>query len=155
MSAATETLAPVVRPMTHDDLEAVGRIEQQSYGYPWSTGIFRDCLLAGYHCVVVEKDGELHGYGILSVAAGEAHVLNVCVAPAFRRRGSGLALLRQLITEARGARVKRMFLEVRPSNLAAINMYKGMGFATIGRRRDYYRAPDDRREDALVLALTL
>ncbi|MEM1440679.1 MAG: GNAT family N-acetyltransferase, partial [Pseudomonadota bacterium] len=79
----------------------------------------------------------------------------VCVAPAFRRRGSGLALLQHLISEARKARVKRMFLEVRPSNLAAINMYKGIGFATIGRRRDYYRAADNRREDALVLALTL
>lgn len=155
MSAASDVMAPSVRPMTHEDLEAVGRIEQQSYDYPWSTGIFRDCLLAGYLCLVIEQGGELRGYGILSVAAGEAHVLNVCVAPAFRRRGSGLVLLQHLITEARKARVKRMFLEVRPSNLAAINMYKGIGFATIGRRRDYYRAADNRREDALVLALTL
>ena len=155
MSAASDTLLPLVRTMTHDDLEPVQHIEQQSYGYPWSLGIFRDCLLAGYHCVVVEQGGEVRGYGILSVAAGEAHVLNVCVAPAFRRQGYGLLLLKQLIVEARRARVKRMFLEVRPSNLAAINMYKGIGFATIGRRRDYYRAPDDRREDALVLALSL
>ena len=155
MSAASDILVPVVRPMTHEDLDAVAGIEQQSYDYPWSTGIFRDCLLAGYHCIVIEQGDELRGYGILSVAAGEAHVLNVCVAPAFRRRGYGLALLQRLIGEARGARVKRMYLEVRPSNLAAINMYKGIGFATIGRRRDYYRAADDRREDALVLALTL
>ena len=155
MSAASDILTPIVRPMTHDDIDAVSRIEEQSYGYPWSTGIFRDCLLAGYLCLVIEQSGEVRGYGILSVAAGEAHVLNVCVAPAFRRRGSGLALLQRLIAEARDARVKRMFLEVRPSNLAAINMYKGMGFATIGRRRDYYRAGGDRREDALVLALTL
>lgn len=155
MSAASDILVPVVRPMTHEDIDAVAGIEQQSYDYPWSTGIFRDCLLAGYHCIVIEQGDELRGYGILSVAAGEAHVLNVCVAPAFRRRGYGLALLQRLIGEARGARVKRMYLEVRPSNLAAINMYKGIGFATIGRRRDYYRAADDRREDALVLALTL
>ncbi len=155
MSAASDILVPVVRPMTHEDLDAVAAIEQQSYDYPWSTGIFRDCLLAGYHCIVIEQGEELRGYGILSVAAGEAHVLNVCVAPAFRRRGYGLSLLGRLIGEARGARVKRMYLEVRPSNLAAINMYKGIGFATIGRRRDYYRAADDRREDALVLALTL
>lgn len=155
MSAASNILVPVVRPMTHEDIEAVAGIEQQSYGYPWSTGIFRDCLLAGYHCIVIEQGGELRGYGILSVAAGEAHVLNVCVAPAFRRRGYGLALLKRLIDEARGARVKRMYLEVRPSNLAAVNMYKGIGFETIGRRRDYYRAADDRREDALVLGLTL
>ena len=146
MSAASDILTPIVRPMTHDDIDAVSRIEEQSYGYPWSTGIFRDCLLAGYLCLVIEQSGEVRGYGILSVAAGEAHVLNVCV---------GLALLQRLIAEARDARVKRMFLEVRPSNLAAINMYKGMGFATIGRRRDYYRAGGDRREDALVLALTL
>lgn len=155
MSAANELLMPRVRRMRHEDLDAVSRIEQHSYGYPWSTGIFRDCLLAGYFCVVVEQAGEVRGYGILSIAAGEAHVLNVCIAPAFRRQGHGRLLLQHLMQQARSSRVKRMFLEVRPSNLAAINMYKRIGFETVGRRRDYYRAANNRREDALVLALTL
>ncbi|MEL6869862.1 MAG: ribosomal protein S18-alanine N-acetyltransferase [Pseudomonadota bacterium] len=141
--------------MTHDDLNAVSHIEQDSYGFPWSSGIFRDCLLAGYHCMVLESQREIRAYGILSVAAGEAHILNICVATAFRRQGYGVQLLHKLIDRARLARVKRVFLEVRPSNLAAVNMYKGLGFSTVGRRVDYYKAKNDRREDALVLALTL
>lgn len=155
MSAAGEIVAPIVRPMNHDDLESVARIERQSYGFPWSSGIFRDCLLAGYQCMVLEQSGELRGYGILSVAAGEAHILNVCVAPAFRRRGYGLSVLQGLIAVAQASRVRRIFLEVRPSNLAATRMYKGLGFTTVGRRRDYYKAPNGEREDALVLSLTL
>ncbi|MEM7612559.1 MAG: ribosomal protein S18-alanine N-acetyltransferase [Pseudomonadota bacterium] len=155
MSAATDVMEPVMRSMTHEDLEAVSRIERQSYGYPWSDGIFRDCLLAGYQCWLLEQNGEIRAYGISSVAAGEAHILNVCVAPAFRRRGYGLALLTKLIDRARRARVKRVLLEVRPSNLAATQMYKGLGFTTIGRRPEYYKAANNTREDALVLALTL
>ncbi len=155
MSAASEFVTPIVRSMTHDDLDDVSRIEKQSYGFPWSAGIFRDCLLAGYQCKVLEQDDELRAYGILSVAAGEAHILNICVAPAFRRRGYGLVVLQGLIEGARNARVKRVFLEVRPSNLAATRMYKGLGFSTVGRRHAYYKAPDNEREDALVLALTL
>jgi ribosomal-protein-alanine N-acetyltransferase len=105
--------------------------------------------------MVLEQGGELRAYGILSVAAGEAHILNVCVAPAFRRRGYGLVILHGLIDIARRSQVRRIFLEVRPSNLAATSMYKGLGFTTVGRRRDYYKAPNNTREDALVLALTL
>ncbi|MEM8546914.1 MAG: ribosomal protein S18-alanine N-acetyltransferase [Pseudomonadota bacterium] len=155
MSVAGRTLVPTVRRMTHEDLLAVSQIERQSYNFPWSFGIFRDCLLAGYHCVALTVEQEVRGYGILSVAAGEAHVLNICVAPAFRRQSYGVLLLQRLIEEARGAGVNRMFLEVRPSNLAATNMYKRFGFSTVGRRVDYYKAPNNTREDALVLALSL
>ncbi|MEL7297163.1 MAG: ribosomal protein S18-alanine N-acetyltransferase [Pseudomonadota bacterium] len=155
MSAASDQLQPLVRRMHHQDIQAVSRIESQSYDFPWSIGIFRDCILAGYVCLVVEQEGELRGYAILSVAAGEAHVLNICIAPAFRRRGYALSLLLRLISEARRQRVKTMFLEVRPSNLAATNLYKSIGFSSVGLRRDYYKAAGGTREDALVLSLAL
>ncbi|MFK8051952.1 MAG: ribosomal protein S18-alanine N-acetyltransferase [Woeseiaceae bacterium] len=155
MSAASDQLLPIVRTMNHEDIAAVSRIEQHSYGFPWGEGIFRDCVLAGYTCLALEQDNELRGYAILSVAAGEAHILNICIAPAFRRRGYALCLLMRLIQEARRQRVETIFLEVRPSNLAAINLYKSIGFSSIGRRRDYYKARDGAREDALVLSLAL
>ena len=141
--------------MRHEDVEQVAQIENQSYHFPWSIGIFRDCLLAGYQCLTVEQQGEVRAYGILSMAAGEAHVLNVCVAPAFRRQGYGVMLLNEMIQIARDARIRRIFLEVRPSNLAATSMYHALGFATIGRRSNYYKADNNGREDALVLSLML
>ncbi|MEL6368102.1 MAG: ribosomal protein S18-alanine N-acetyltransferase [Pseudomonadota bacterium] len=141
--------------MRHEDVEQVAQIENQSYQFPWSIGIFRDCLLAGYQCLTVEQQGEVRAYGILSMAAGEAHVLNLCVAPAFRRQGYGVMLLNEMIQVARDARIRRIFLEVRPSNLAATRMYHAVGFTTIGRRNNYYKADNNGREDALVLSLTL
>ncbi|MEO1580920.1 MAG: ribosomal protein S18-alanine N-acetyltransferase [Pseudomonadota bacterium] len=141
--------------MRHEDVEQVAQIENQSYQFPWSIGIFRDCLLAGYQCLTVEQQGEVRAYGILSMAAGEAHVLNLCVAPAFRRQGYGVMLLNEMIQIARDARIRRIFLEVRPSNLAATSMYHALGFTTIGRRSNYYKADNNGREDALVLSLTL
>ena len=155
MSAASDFLPPVIRPMTHADIETVGQIEAQSYGFPWSVGIFRDCILAGYQCLTLEQDGEIRAYAILSIAAGEAHILNICVAPAFRRHGYGLRLLLRLIDQCRRERVRQVFLEVRPSNLAAVRLYRGVGFTTVGLRRDYYKAPNNTREDALVLSLTI
>lgn len=155
MSVASSQVPPLVRDMHHQDIDVVSRIEQQSYGFPWSAGIFRDCILAGYRCLALEQEGEVRAYAILSIAAGEAHILNICVAPAFRRRGYALTLLMRLIQDARRQRVKTVFLEVRPSNLAAIKLYKSIGFSTVGRRRDYYKAANGAREDALVLSLTL
>ena len=65
-----------IRPMNHDDLATVSDIERRSYDFPWSHGVFRDCLLAGYQCIVMERDELVAGYAILSIAAGEAHILN-------------------------------------------------------------------------------
>jgi ribosomal-protein-alanine N-acetyltransferase len=154
MSAAIDGIVPHQRRMLHTDLDAVGAIEHRSYNYPWSAGIFRDCLLAGYGCRVVELGGEVAGFAILSIAAGEAHILNLCVDPVFRRRGLAALLLDALLEEAKQSRVRRMLLEVRPSNLAAIKLYKSRGFGRIGVRKAYYQAAGG-REDAMVLALDL
>ena len=152
-SRLQERLAEV-REMTHDDLAMVSDIERRSYEFPWSHGVFRDCLLAGYHCLVLVCDGRVVGYAILSVAAGEAHVLNLCIAADYRALGFGERLLDEMLFRARSASVREIFLEVRPSNQTAIGLYKKKGFHQIARRPKYYQA-NDGREDAAVLAKKL
>jgi ribosomal-protein-alanine N-acetyltransferase len=143
-----------IRDMRHEDLAMVSDIERRSYDFPWSHGVFRDCLLAGYQCLVLERAGEVSGYGILSVAAGEAHILNLCVAPAARSHGFGERLLDEILFRARTASVREIFLEVRPSNKNAIALYRKKGFYQVANRPRYYRSHEG-REDACVLAKKL
>jgi [ribosomal protein S18]-alanine N-acetyltransferase len=146
--------ATVLRPMREADLPAVMAIEQRAYAFPWTQGVFRDCLLANHPSWVLVEGGHIIGYAVLSVAADEAHVLNVCTSPDVQGRGHGRRLLRALLQLARGRGAHRVFLEVRPSNASAIALYHTEGFNEIGRRPRYYPARDG-REDALVMALEL
>ena len=145
---------PQIRLMREEDLEQVTAIEVQGYEYPWTLAIFRDCLRAGYQCWVLAHAVEIIGYGILTVAAGEAHVLNVCVANAEHGSGHGTRLMRRLIDLARWHRAQRIFLEVRPSNTRAVKLYHHLGFNEIGKRPNYYPAKRG-REDAIVMAMEL
>jgi [ribosomal protein S18]-alanine N-acetyltransferase len=145
---------PRLRPMCEDDLDAVLDIELRAYPFPWTRGIFSDCLRAGYSAWVLQRGGEIVGYAMLSIAADEAHVLNVCAAPKEQGRGHGRRLLRALLQLARGRGVRRVFLEVRPSNTPAIGLYHEEGFNEIGRRPRYYPAKNG-REDAIVMAKEL
>jgi len=140
--------------MEHEDITQVSDIERRSYEFPWSHGVFRDCLLAGYHCVVIEREEQVVGYSILSVAAGEAHILNLCVDPVYRQHGYGERLLNAIIEYAEAEDVREMFLEVRPSNVKAIGLYSKKGFRQIARRPAYYQAVEG-REDAAVFAKSL
>lgn len=144
-----------MRPMREADLDAVMAVELRAYPFPWSRNIFRDCLRAGYPSwVLVERDDSIIGYAVISIAAGEAHVLNICTAPQRQGRGHGRRMLRSLIALARGHQVQRLFLEVRPSNAHALSLYRDEGFAEIGRRPRYYPAHKG-REDAIVMAIEL
>ena len=143
-----------LRPMREDDLDTVIAIEQRAYPFPWTRGILRDCLRADYPAWVLLQGEAVIGYGVLSIAADEAHILNICTAPEAQGRGHGRRLLRALLQIARGRGVRRMFLEVRPSNPHAIALYHDEGFNEIGRRPRYYPAKDG-REDALVMAMEL
>ncbi len=150
--ASTHAIA--LRPLREADLDDVMAIEQRAYPFPWTRGIFRDCLRAGYPAWAMTEHGCLIGYGIVSLAAGEAHVLNICTAPERQGRGHGRHLLRALVRLAREQGAERVFLEVRPSNLPAIALYHSEGFNEIGRRPRYYPTRDG-REDALVMAREL
>ena len=153
MSAAVEPRTEI-RLMLPADLKFVCHVERESYDYPWSIGIFRDCLLAGYYCVVLDVSGTVTGYAIMSMAAAEAHILNICVHPTARRFGYGRRLLNALLIKAHESAVERAFLEVRPSNAIALKLYKTAGFVEIGVRPAYYQAALG-REDAVVLAASL
>ena len=144
-----------LRPMREGDLPEVMAIEARAYAFPWTLGIFRDCLAAGYPALLLEDAGRIDGYGVLSIAADEAHLLNLCVAPERQGRGHARRLLRALLQLARGRGVQRLFLEVRPSNPRAIALYHGEGFNEIGRRPRYYPAARGAREDAIVMAMEL
>jgi ribosomal-protein-alanine N-acetyltransferase len=143
-----------LRPMREDDLAVVQMIESRAYEFPWTVGIFRDCLRADYPAWVLHDGDRIAGYFLMSIAAGEAHVLNICVAPEMQGQGHGRRLLHALLQMARGRHVSRVFLEVRPSNAHAIALYFDEGFNEIGRRPRYYPAKDG-REDALVMAMEL
>jgi ribosomal-protein-alanine N-acetyltransferase len=144
------TAAVTIRQMNELDVPAVVVIENAAYQFPWSEGIFRDCLRVGYVCRVIEYGGVMAGYGIMSIGAGEAHILNVCISDDFRCRGLARQLMSYLLDRARSSGMFDAFLEVRPSNTIASRLYHSLGFEQIGVRRGYYQAAVG-REDACVL----
>ncbi len=145
---------PRLAAMREEDLEEVLAIENAIYSHPWTRGNFTDSLRAGYDCRTWRRDGELVGYFIVMAAAGEAHLLNLSIAAPHQRSGHGRALLREATELARRRGARSVFLEVRPSNLAAQALYTRFGFRRIAVRRGYYPAHGG-REDALVLTLPL
>lgn len=150
MIAVVHEQPPEIRPLSQGDIVAVAALERAAYEFPWSAGIFRDCLLAGYTSVALVRHGDVLGYAVMSVAAGEAHLLNICLSPLLRRQGIGRYLLEYMMAQAGEAGAEKIFLEVRPSNLRALKVYRKAGFELIGVRRGYYRAARG-KEDAVVL----
>ena len=152
MSAEPRSLHPVIRPLEVGDLDAVMAIEEAAYPFPWTRGIFSECLRVGYGCLGVFQDGTLTGYVIFNWGADESHLLNLCVHPRRQGQGLGSLLLTQAIERARVLDCHAMYLEVRPSNPEAASLYERRGFHVVGRRPDYYRSAEG-REDALVMRL--
>jgi ribosomal-protein-alanine N-acetyltransferase len=142
-----------LRTMTVADLPAVMVIERKNYDFPWSEDIFRDCFKAGYNCWVCEAQNKILAYSLMSIAVGEAHILNVSVDPTEQKQGIGRKMMENAIDYARG-RAETIFLEVRPTNTHAIALYEDLGFNEIGIRKGYYPAKNG-REDAIMLALQL
>jgi [ribosomal protein S18]-alanine N-acetyltransferase len=145
---------PRLGVMLPEDLDDVLAIETAVYTHPWTRGNFTDSLSAGYDCRTWRVNGELVGYFVLMAAAGEAHLLNLSVGAAHQRRGHGRLLLKGAVELARRRGARSVFLEVRPSNLAAQALYCGFGFRRVAVRRGYYPAASG-REDALVFTLAL
>lgn len=143
-----------IRPMSLDDLTSVLEIESKAYTHPWSEGIVRDCLRVGYSCWVCELGDDLVGHAVMSVALGEAHLLNICVDPERQGQGIGRLILKRVFRVARERQADTVFLEVRASNRVAMSLYESEGFVEIGERRGYYPAHAG-REDAVVYARTL
>jgi len=141
-------------PMEVGDLDEVSDIEREIYDFPWTWGNFSDSIAAGYSCWMYRIDGVPVGYCIATIAAGEAHLLNISIAAEMQRAGHGRRLLGHVLDVARKGGARTLFLEVRPTNTAARELYKQFGFRHIGQRRDYYPNHNG-REDAIVLSIEL
>ena len=139
------------RFMTIDDLDSVMDIERHAHLAPWTEGIFRDCLRVSYLCRVLVINDEIYGYSVLSFGAGEAHILNITVAPVHQGQGYGKQLMQQIMDDVEKLDVDTVLLEVRASNKNAIGLYGRFGFNEIGVRKNYYPAKSG-KEDALMLA---
>jgi len=144
----------ILRDMTEADLDAVLGIEREVHAHPWTRGNFSDALHSKYLCKVYESEQGMLGYAVLMWAVDEAELLDIAIAAQHQRQGWGRKLLEEMIVLARRNDMRRVVLEVRASNAAAIGLYKSMGFADIGLRRDYYPA-ENGREDAILMGREL
>ena len=154
MSAVVAAPQPFLRPMSGLDLPSVIQVEETSYEFPWTLPIFRDCLRVGCDCFVYETQDGVIGHGIMSVAAGECHILNICIHPDHQRRGLGESMVYFLLDIARQKQAQAALLEVRMSNSAAYRLYIKLGFDEVGIRKNYYPSRIG-REDAIILARDL
>ena len=142
-----------IRPAALADASALVAIERRCFGDPWSEASFREALASTWSFVLVaEASRGVSGYLVGREAGGTGEVLNLAVAPEFRRRGVGEALLEAGLAAFRRSRVDEVFLEVRESNSSARALYARHGFRPVGQRSAYYRNP---KEDAVVLRLEL
>lgn len=147
--------APVVRPMTADDLDAVHAIEVGAHSHPWGRGALEDSLAAGHDAqVLVDGDGTVLGYSVVMAGVDECHLLNLTVLRSCQRQGWGRQLLRRVVAQARTAGFGAVWLEVRASNAAALALYASEGFDRTGLRRAYYPARHG-REDAVLMSRVL
>ena len=143
-----------LRSMLGDDVPAVVAIEDATQPTPWTEQVFRDCFTSHYDCRVIERDGMIAGFAVLSSVLDEVHLLNIAVAPAMQRRGLAWAALRELIADYRHRNMGYVYLEVRASNTGARGLYERLGFQVTGERKNYYRTHDG-RENAILMMLTL
>ncbi len=143
-----------LRDMTESDLDSVLSIEREVHVYPWTRGNFSDAMRNQYQCKVYESDEGMLGYAVLMLAVDEAELLDIAIAARHQRHGWGRKLLEEMMVLARRHAMRRVVLEVRASNVAAIHLYRNAGFADIGLRRDYYLAQNG-REDAILMGRKL
>lgn len=139
-----------IRPMRLEDVARVMEVESVAYEFPWTAGIFNDCLRSGYQGWLLEDQDQLAGYAMLAHGVDESHLLNVCIRPDRQGRGLGRHLMQHVLTESRRQGMACVFLEVRPSNPHALQLYQSLGFVEVGRRPRYYPARDG-REEAIVM----
>ena len=138
-----------LRDMVTGDVPTVVAIERASYTMPWSEATFRGLLRRrDAEMVSAEADGVVIGYAAFWCVVDQGELGNVAVSADWRGRGLGARLVEDVLRRAARRGVREVFLEVRPSNNVARQLYERLGFRPVGRRRNYYQAPV---EDAIVL----
>jgi len=156
LTAAQPALRLYFYKMRPADLDDVLAIENDLYPFPWTRGNFLDSINSGYETWILrDSRGVLNGYFLLMLSVDDAHLLNITVNRSLQGRGIGLLLLDKAKAIAQEKKLAAMLLEVRPSNQRAEKIYQRYGFAQIGLRKGYYPAPNNQREDAIVMKLPL
>lgn len=136
-------------PMADEHLAAIAAIERACFAEPWSeAALAAELGREESYFVAAVHGGVPVGYAGMQTVLDEGYVANIAVCPTARRQGLGRALTCALLTEGRRRQLRFLTLEVRPSNTAACTLYRQLGFAEVGRRRRFYRMPD---EDALLM----
>ena len=136
------------------DIDIALDIERESNPFPWTLKNFKDCIEKGYYSLVLKEGMKVIGFAILSVSTEESHLLNIGLTASKRGQGLGKELLEKIIMAAEVMGSKKIFLEVRISNVIAIDLYKKLGFKEIGLRKNYYRTKEG-REDAILMSKSL
>jgi len=154
LATRPDKIHPLIRRLGHEDVDRIYAIEKLAYPFPWTRSLFEDCMNAGYTFFGLQIGKDLAGYTVINWAAGEAHLLNLCVHPDWQHRGYGSLLLEYAINHVARHDNDSMFLEVRTSNTRAATLYQNRGFEVIGKRSAYYQAGDS-REDAIVMRLVI
>jgi ribosomal-protein-alanine N-acetyltransferase len=155
MSAVLQPLEARLEPLTRDRIAAVYAVETSAYSHPWTPLNFSDSLQAGYHCQLLMGADTLLGYFVAMKGVDEVHLLNFTVAPAFQRQGWAPLLLEALAGWARAQGAHWLWLEVRESNVRALDVYGRNGFRRVGMRKAYYPSHGPQRENAVVMSLRL
>lgn len=140
-----------MRPMRKADLPAVLKLEKICHTTQWRDSYFRRLFRERAGCWVCEKNGVILGYGVVRFSKKWVHIMNICIAFAYRRHGLGRRMMIYLLEVARKRGATRAWLEVHPNNLAAITLYQRLGFITDHRRKGYYRKLPAGQRDALVM----
>ena len=144
-------MKPVAMQAEH--VPQVVQIEQRAYSHPWTAGNFNDSITSGYHMPMWFAQDELVAYMVAMRGVDEVHLLNITVCPEYQRQGLGRMMLQHLTDWSRERGVHNLWLEVRASNLRAIEVYQAHGFTQEGLRKDYYPLQLGQREDAVVMSL--
>jgi [ribosomal protein S18]-alanine N-acetyltransferase len=155
MSAIARAQDEIFVPLSPARLDEVIAIENDVYPYPWTLGNFEDALRAGNTAwSLLDRQDRIIAYAVAMMAVDEAHLLNLSVAARYQRRGFGWRMLEWIAHRTRDYGARSLLLEVRPSNEAALRLYRRYGFEQIGLRIGYYPAPLG-REDAVVMRIAL
>jgi len=139
---------------TKEHLDEIVKIENRCHLTPWTNKNFIDSYGAKNLFKVLKNENDIIGYYIALFALDECELLNITIKSELQKKGLGELMLRDLFNECRKANIVNIFLEVRKSNLLAIQLYKKNGFNEIGVRNNYYQNKDG-KEDAILMGLAI
>ena len=142
-----------IRPASSDDIDSIVEIENSTNFMPWTKAQFTSSMEVGHYSTVLEYDKAVIGFAIFSPVIPESHLLNIAIDPAYHQKGMGDKLLKHVIFQNKAVGVKVITLEVRVSNLIAINLYEKNGFYKDAIRQNYYSGPE--KEDAFLMSLKI